>query len=447
MQTPTMPVRRRTSSWLVPTLVLLALVAVPVFGFLTFRAEPRTVPAPAAVRSLADRTVLLEERASADASDTEAWQGLAVGYTQRAAIEGDPAFYALAERALDRAEELAPDAPMTILARGNLELSLHRFADARRTADRAVVALPSSAEAHGLVVDASVELGDYAGAAEALQTMLDLDPSLPALARTSYLRELHGDLTGAITAMQQAEQAGSAVPGDRARVATLLGDLHRRDGDLTAAEGAYTRALAAVPDFVPAQLGLIGISAVRTSPAEAAEELGALVDELPRLDAVLLLADLREAAGDAEGRAAALELARAMAALQQDAGQVVDLELALLEADHGDPETAVELATAAHRARPDNVYAADALAWALHRAGRSDEARPLVERALRLDTADPLLRFHAAAVTAATGDEDGARALLTSALELDPWFSFGLLDEVRELADRLDVPVPTGAAA
>ncbi|MBW3621627.1 MAG: hypothetical protein KY461_15395, partial [Actinobacteria bacterium] len=280
---------------------------------------------------------------------------------------------------------------------------------------------------------------------ESLQTMLDLDPGLPALARTSYLRELHGDLPGAITAMQQAEQAGSAQPGDRAVVATLLGGLHQRDGDLAAADDAYTRALDAVPGFVPAQLGRLEIAALRTSPAEAADELSALVDELPRLDAVLLLADLREAAGDAEGRASAVELARAMAALQRDAGQVVDLELALLEADHGDPEVAVELARSAYEARPDNVFAADALAWTLHRAGRSDEARPLVDRALRLGTADPVLRFHAAAVLAATGDAGRAEELLVSALELGPWSAFALVDDVRALGDELAVPEAAGA--
>lgn len=437
---------RRLPGWLVPTVALLALVAVPVVGFLTFSAAPAPAPATAPARSGAERTAALEGRTAADPRDLDAWQGLAVAYTQRAAIEGDPAFYALAERALERAEELGPDAPVTILARGNLELSLHRFIDARRTADRAVAALPASAAAHGIAVDAAVELGDYPSAAGSLQRMLDLDPGLPALARTSYLRELHGDLPGAITAMQQAEQAGSATPGDRALVATLLGSLHSRDGDLAAAEDAYRRALEAVPDFVPAQLGLTRLAALRTSPADAADELGALVDELPRLDAVLLLADLREAAGDAAGRDAAVELARAMAALQQEAGQVVDLELALLEADHGDPAVAVELARSAHEARPDNIYAADALGWALHRAGRFDEARPLVDRALRLDTADPLLRFHAAAVTAAAGEGGRAAELLRSALDLGPWSSFALLDEVRALGDELGVAVPEGRA-
>lgn len=432
---------RRLPRWWAPAVVLVALVAVPVVGFITFRADPAVVPAVAPARGAAERTVALEERTSAEPGDLQAWQELATAYTSRAATEGDPAFYALAERALERAEELDPGAPATLLARGNLELSLHRFADARRTGARAVAALPASAAAHGLLVDAYVELGDYDAASASLQRMLDLDPGLPALARTSYVRELHGDLAGAITAMQQAEQAGAALPADRATIATLLGDLHRRDGDLDAAEAAYARALEATPGAVPAQLGLAGILAVRSSPSEAAEEVAGIVDGLPRLDAVVLLADLYEAAGDAEGRASALELARAMAALQRDAGQTVDLELALLEADHGDPLVAVELAQVAHDARPDNVYAADALAWALHRAGRSDEARPLVDRALRLDTADPVLRLHAAAVTAATGEDQLATDLLVSALELGPWSSFALLDDVRALGDELGVPV------
>lgn len=430
----------RLPKWLAPAVVLL-LLAVPVVGFLTFRAEPATTPAAAPARNAVERSVELEQRISADPADLQAWQELAAAYTSRAVTEGDPAFYALAERALERAEELAPGAPATLLVRGDLELSLHRFADARGTGRRAVAALPSSAAAHGVLVDAHVELGDYAAASESLQRMLDLDPGLPALARTSYLRELHGDLAGAITAMQQAEEAGAALPADQATIATLLGDLHRRDGDLDAADAAYGRALDTAPAFVPAQLGRAIVVGIRTSPAEAAEAVAGIVEELPRLDAVLLLADLREAAGDAEGRAAALELARAMAALQQDAGQVVDLELALLEADHGDPVVAVELARAAYDARPGNVYAADALAWALHRAGRSDEARPLVGDALRLDTADPVLRFHAAAVTAATGDEELARDMLVAALDLGPWAAFALLDDVRALGDELGVPV------
>lgn len=66
-------------------------------------------------------------------------------------------------------------------------------------------------------------------------------------------------------------------------------------------------------------------------------------------------------------------------------GVVIDLELAVFEADHDDPARAVHLAEAAHADRR-TVHPADALAWALHRAGRTSEATPYVAEALRLGT-------------------------------------------------------------
>ena len=47
------------------------------------------------------------------------------------------------------------------------------------------------------------------------------------------------------------------------------------------------------------------------------------------------------------------------------------------------------------------VRAADALAWALHRLGRDDEAKRSSDEALRLGSRDPLLRYHAGAIAAA----------------------------------------------
>jgi hypothetical protein len=59
---------------------------------------------------------------------------------------------------------------------------------------------------------------------------------------------------------------------------------------------------------------------------------------------------------------------RAVADLQGEQGQVVDLEMALFEADAGEPARALELAQRAYDARPDNVFTTDALAWATFRA-------------------------------------------------------------------------------
>jgi Flp pilus assembly protein TadD len=69
------------------------------------------------------------------------------------------------------------------------------------------------------------------------------------------------------------------------------------------------------------------------------------------------------------------------------------------------------------------VRAADALGWALLRAGRADEARPWAELALSLGSVEPNYLFHAGMIAAAQGDETSARAWLTSLLDRSPGWS------------------------
>ncbi|HMT22436.1 MAG TPA: hypothetical protein PKE20_14535, partial [Promineifilum sp.] len=101
----------------------------------------------------------------------------------------------------------------------------------------------------------------------------------------------------------------------------------------------------------------------------------------------------------------------------------VDLELALFEADHGDPATALDMARRAYEARP-SIHAADALAWASWRAGEIDAAQTYITEALRLNTQDALLFYHAGMIAAARGDRAAATVHLGRALELNPWFDF-----------------------
>jgi tetratricopeptide (TPR) repeat protein len=69
------------------------------------------------------------------------------------------------------------------------------------------------------------------------------------------------------------------------------------------------------------------------------------------------------------------------------------------------------------------VYGDDALAWALARAGRCDEALPLAEGALRLGTKDPLLYFHRGYAEGCAGDRAAMGEWYKRALELNPEFS------------------------
>ena len=74
---------------------------------------------------------------------------------------------------------------------------------------------------YGPLVDAYVELGRYGAAERALQAMVDRKPEFAGFTRVSYLRELHGDLPGALAALRaRAERAATAprrAPRSRAR--------------------------------------------------------------------------------------------------------------------------------------------------------------------------------------------------------------------------------------
>jgi len=133
-------------------------------------------------------------------------------------------------------------------------------------------------------------------------------------------------------------------------------------------------------------------------------------------------------------------IALIMSDLQADAGQVVDLEMALFEADRGNAERAEELARAASEARPDNVFTADALAWALHRSGKSAAALPYVARALRLGSVDTAVRYHAAVIAAAVGDEQAARQHLDRAGPGLAWAAPQHMAAAEELSAQLGSP-------
>ena len=130
---------------------------------------------------------------------------------------------------------------------------------------------------------------------------------------------------------------------------------------------------------------------------------------------------------------------------------MTDLEVAVFEADHsGDAATAalaVNRARLAFEARPDSIHVADAMAWTLVRAGDPVAARPFVDRALRLDTSDALLHYHAAVVLEANGEVDPARVELDRAFRQNPFFTYLERDEARALAARLAVPTPAAWSA
>ena len=384
-------------------------------------------PSPTASRTLAE-IAALRARVAAEPDDPDSLRELGFALLQRVRETADPSLYGQAEEALSRARHLAPDDPLVLVGIGGLQLGRHQFAEALATSRQALEIAPSLVPARAAEVDALVELGRYDEAVSAAQDLVDLRVDITSLARVSYLRELHGNLDGAVAAMRQAAGAHAVAPENTAYVMTLLGTLLVYAGKPDDAADAYEDALALVPDHAAAIAGLGRLAVGRGDLAEAERLFEKAASILPRPEYVIALGETRAAAGDASGAGESYDLARAETALFEAAGVDVDLELALFEADHGDASKALRLAEASYATR-QTVRTADALAWAHHRAGDAAKAAALSAEALRLGTRDPLLLYHAGMIARAAGDNTTARRLLSDALATDPGFS------------------PTGAAA
>ena len=116
------------------------------------------------------------------------------------------------------------------------------------------------------------------------------------------------------------------------------------------------------------------------------------------------------------------DLVRAQQRLLGASGVNTDAEIAIFEADHGHADRAVRLARRGYAAAP-SVRSADALGWALTRAGRPVEGLAYARRALRLGSRDALFLYHAGTAARAAGRRGLARGLLSSALAANPSFS------------------------
>ena len=150
----------------------------------------------------------------------EAYNALALALSRRARETSDVHFYTMAQDALAKSFAISPDNFDGKRIETWLSLGKHEFATAREQAIELNKKMPDDVMVYGFLTDANVELGNYSEAERAAQMMLDLRAAnLPALTRAAYLRELFGDVDGALDLMNMAYQ--STPPGERENGACL----------------------------------------------------------------------------------------------------------------------------------------------------------------------------------------------------------------------------------
>ncbi|MFK0222335.1 tetratricopeptide repeat protein [Streptomyces vinaceus] len=374
-------------------------------------------PSPGPARSIE----ALRERVKRLPKDPAGWAELGMALIQQARTTADQATYAQAETALRRSLALLPAENLHAeIGMGALAAARHQFHDALTWARKAVATSPATPAAYGVLADAHTQLGQYEEAEEAVQKMADLRPDSSSLARASYIFELRGDTAQATRLMQRALRA-AGTPGERAFALTHLSSLALDSGDPAIA----LRQAQAGLGIAPRDAGLLEARAkARTATddrEQAVADYTAAIAAAPLPQYLLGLGELQQSLGHRDQAEAQYAVLRAQETLRRAAGTPADVDAILFEADHGDPRRAVTTGETAVRERPF-LAVHDAYAWALHRAGRDDEALAQAEQALALGTRSALFLYHRGAIHQALGHNDAAREDLKQALAIDPSF-------------------------
>ena len=330
-------------------------------------------------------------RAAPGSADARALLGDA--YVTKARATGDPSLYARADRVLSGALRRDPRNVAALVGAGTLAGLRHDFREQLRLGLEAKRVAPALARPYTVIADAQIELGMYRAAARSIQRLVDIKPGLPAYARVSYYRELTGDPAGAVRAMRFAISAG-ASPASLAYVQALAGNLELARGRVDDARDAYLDSLRTVPGYSDGLEGLARVEAARGDLRGSAARLRRLAADRPPARVLIFLAELELAGGDRGAAQRHLAGARAQFARDRAGGGFPDAEAVLLEANHGRPARAVRLGRRVWRGKP-SIRSADALGWALTRAGHPRQGLAWARRALRTGSRDPMFRLHA----------------------------------------------------
>jgi tetratricopeptide (TPR) repeat protein len=391
-----------------PLVVLLGRIMLA--QFVDSSAAPNLTPAELSIRGA-------EEALAKHSDQSLNYNALAMALARRARETSHVRYYAEAEEALQKSFKLAPQNFEALKVQAWLLLGRHEFAKALELATRLNRQVPDDLTVYGYLADANAELGNYDAAENAAQWMLDLRPgNIAGLTRGAYLRELYGNLPGAIELMKLAYDATSFQEfEDRAWTLTQIAHLYLISGDLQKAETHAKEALELFPNYHYA-LGMLGqIRVAQRRYAEACDLFRQRYTEAPHAEHVSALAEALTLAGRRSEAQKLFSEFEQKALKESSLPDNANLELIAYYIDHAaKPQTALDLAKQEISRRHD-VYTLDAYAWALAANGDYQSANKEIERALSVGVKDPKLLYHAGSISLHLNDLSKARTYLKDA--------------------------------
>ena len=382
--------------------------------------------------------------------DVEGYTGLGAAHYQRARETGDVNDFELAEQSLSKSLDLdsgdfAAETAFETMA--EVCMGEHRFTDALSFSHKALSLGSGDVSPFAIVGDAYADMGEYEKAGQAYERLSPPDMTLGPRAayardsRIAYLKFIGGNTAQAIDLMKKSVAEGVEAQLPSENLAWLyfeLGEFYAQSGNVGAADAAYLTALRTHPGDYRALAGLGKLRASQGRYDEAAQLYQRAIAVVPMPLFVAELGDLYAKQGNQAEAKKQYQLVEYIGLLGHINQVLHNRDLALFYADHDIklPE-ALDLARKEFEVRHD-IYTWDALAWALYKNGKYDEALKASEKALQFGTRDALLLYHAGAIAERAGRVETARNELRAALKINPHFNLLYSDAAQHELASLD---------
>jgi len=279
-------------------------------------------------------------------------------------------------------------------------------------------------------------MGDYDMAVKMADQMNMLKPSMNSYARVSYLREIYGQVPGAIDAMRMAVQAG--MPGMEQTAWSLekAGHLYENIGNIDSAKIEYQIALAERPDYAFAIAGMGRVEMAKKNYTAAIENFTKAKDIVADFSFFDALTDLYRLTGNtakadenAKIVVKMLENSEEMSGGADDIGHNANKELAYAYLKAGQNDKALERAEAEYKIRPNNIDVDEMMAWTAYKNNKYADANKYIQQAMKTNSQNPTLLYQAGLIKIKVGDKEHGTALLNKATSIDPYLSYDLLSE------------------
>jgi tetratricopeptide (TPR) repeat protein len=393
----------------------------------------------------------MQTRVQNNPRDPAAYSALGAAFFQRARETGNVEDFEQAEQALNRSLGLNSadfSAAPAYSTMAEVCMGEHRFSDAVTYAQKALSLGSGDLSPFAIVGDANADMGEYERSAIAY-SRLDVSGEPAANprnvyvrdSRTSYLKFVSGDTRGAIRLMQSAVAAGieARLPAENlAWLYSELGEYESQAGDVSTANSAYLTALTIHPGDYRAMAGLGKLRGNQGRYAEAIKLYQSAVAVVPMPMFVAELGDMYTKAGNSAEAKKQYQLVEYIGLLGHINQVLHNRDLALFYADHDIKlDEALALAHKEFEVRHD-IYTWDALAWALYKNGKYQEASDAMDHALRPGARDALLFFHAAMISSRLGQPSQAKERLGTALSINPQFHVIYADVARQQLKTLN---------